>query len=54
MSNPFTHLPAPKFCPPMDPAYPFNEGAEVARLARLLGGYLQPWQRMVINRATQY
>ena len=54
MPNPFVHLPAPKFCPPMDPAYPFNEGAEVSRIARLLGGFLQPWQRMVINRATQY
>lgn len=54
MSNPFTHLPTPMHCPPMDPTYPFNEGAEIARVARLLGGYLQPWQRMVINRATQY
>ena len=54
MSNPFQHLPKPLFCPPPDPRYPFNEGAEVARVARLMGGWLQPWQRLALNRATQY
>lgn len=52
--NPFTTLPTPRFCPAPDPAYPYNEGAEVARIARLLGGHLQPWQRLVINRGTQW
>ena len=52
--NPFRRLPAPKHCPAPDPAYPLNEGAEIARVMRLMGGYLQPWQRLVMNRATQY
>ena len=50
----FTHLPAPAHCPKPDPAYPLNEGREIARVARLMGAHLQPWQRMTLNRATQY
>lgn len=50
----FTHLPAPRHCPDPDPAYPCNEGREIAAVCHLLGSSLQPWQRMTINRATQY
>lgn len=54
MTPRFTHLPAPAYCPDPDPDYPLNEGREIARTARLMGGVLQPWQRLVVNRATQY
>lgn len=50
----FLALPAPTHCPAPDPAYPLNEGAEIARVALIMGIRLQPWQRLVLNRATQY
>lgn len=50
----FTHLPTPRHCPAPDPAFPYNEGREIARVCHLLGSSLQPWQRMTINRATQW
>lgn len=50
----FKCLPPAKYCPAPDPAYPFNEGGEVAKVALLMGIRLQPWQRLVLNRATQY
>ena len=51
---PFTALPPPARCPAPDPAYPHNEGAGIARVALLMGARLQPWQRLVVNRATQW
>lgn len=50
----FKYLPPAKYCPAPDGAYPFNEGAEIAKTALLMGIRLQPWQRLVLNRATQY
>ena len=54
LPRPFHVLPKPTHCPPPDSAYPLNEGGEVARVALLMGIRLQPWQRLVLNRATQY
>ena len=50
----FRYLPAPAHCPAPDPAFPHNEGLEIARVSRLMGKTLQPWQRLVVNRATQW
>ena len=47
-------MPPPTHCPPPDSAYPYNEGGEISRVALLMGIRLQPWQRLVLNRATQY
>ena len=54
LPKPFRVLPAPAHCPDPDPDYPHNEGGEVAKVALLMGIRLQPWQRLVLNRATQY
>lgn len=54
MTMAFTHLPKPRHCPPPDPAYPHNEGREIAKVARLMGFTLQPWQCLVLNRGTQW
>lgn len=54
MTPRFTRLPAPAYCPEPDPSYPYNEGREVSRVARLMGLSLQPWQRLAVNRATQW
>lgn len=44
--------PKPRFITPMDPAAP-SEGREIARLARALGKPLMPWQRTVVQGATE-
>lgn len=49
----FDHAPAPAYSPERDPSY-LTEGPEVARVARLLGIELMPWQRHVVDLATQY
>lgn len=43
--------PAPRFVTYVPPGTP-NLGAEIARLARVLGKPLQPWQRLVVDGAT--
>lgn len=54
MTPRFSRLPAAAHCPQPDPAYPHNEGREIARVARLMGRFLQPWQRLALNRGTQW
>lgn len=49
----FTHAPPPAYSPERDPSY-LTEGGEIARVARLLGIELMPWQRHVVDIATQY
>ncbi len=49
----FDYLPRPAYCPAPTPGF-LNEGAEIARISRLLGITPQPWQRLVWNRATEY
>lgn len=49
----FTHAPAPTFAPERDLSYK-TEGAEIARVARLLGLELMPWQRLVADIGTEY
>ncbi|OFT48013.1 hypothetical protein HMPREF3157_02140 [Dermabacter sp. HMSC06F07] len=49
----FTHAPAPTFAPERDLSYK-SEGAEIARVARLLGLELMPWQRLVADIGTEY
>ena len=49
----FTHAPAPAYSPERDLSYS-SEGAEIARVARLLGIELMPWQRHVVDIATEY
>lgn len=49
----FDHAPAPAFAPARDLSY-LSEGAEIARVARLLGIELMPWQRLVVDVATEY
>ena len=49
----FEHAPPPAFSPERDESY-LSEGAEIARVARLLGIELMPWQRHVVDIATQY
>lgn len=44
--------PKPRFITPMDPDAP-SEGREIARLARALGKPLMPWQRTVVQGATE-
>ena len=50
MAMPFA--PRPRFITPMDPDAP-SEGREIARLARALGKPLMPWQRTVVQGATE-
>lgn len=49
----FAHAPVPAYSPRRDPSY-LTEGAEIARVARLLGLELMPWQRHVADIATEY
>ena len=49
----FEHAPAPAFSPERDPSWE-TEGGEIARVARLLGIELMPWQRHVVDIATEY
>lgn len=49
----FEHAPPPAFAPDRDPSYR-SEGAEIARVARLIGLELMPWQRLVVDIATEY
>lgn len=49
----FEHAPAPAYSPTRDESY-LSEGAEIAKVARLLGIELMPWQRHVVDIATQY
>lgn len=45
--------PPPKFAPTRDFEY-LTEGHEIARVARLMGKNLMPWQRLVVDIATEY
>ncbi|WP_405472361.1 hypothetical protein [Paenarthrobacter ilicis] len=47
------YAPAPKHSPKRDPSYK-TEGHEIARVARLMGRNLMPWQRHVVDIATEY
>lgn len=47
------YAPAPAFSPSRDPEY-LTEGGEIAAVARLLGLELMPWQRHVVDIATEY
>jgi hypothetical protein len=47
-----THAPLPRFITPATPGAR-NQGREIARLARALGKPLMPWQRLVVDRATE-
>lgn len=49
----FRYFPTPKHSPKRDPSY-LTEGMEIAKLALLTGKYLMPWQRHVIDIATEY
>lgn len=49
----FTHSPPPAFSPTRDETYR-TEGEEIARVGRLLGIELMPWQRHVVDIATEY
>lgn len=49
----FEHAPAPAYSPDRDPSY-LTEGEEIARLARVIGLELMPWQRHVVDIATEY
>lgn len=49
----FEHAPAPAYSPDRDPSY-LTEGGEIANVARLLGIELMPWQRHVVDVATEY
>lgn len=49
---PMAFAPPPRFITPMDPDAP-SEGREIARLARALGKPLMPWQRTVVQGATE-
>ena len=49
----FEHAPAPAYSPTRDPSY-LTEGGEIANVARLLGIELMPWQRHVVDIATEY
>jgi len=49
----FDHHPAAKHAPARDYSY-LTEGHEIAKLARLLGKELMPWQRQVVDVATEY
>lgn len=47
------HFPEPRYAPARDTTWK-TEGGEIARVARLLGKELMPWQRFVVDRATEY
>nr|WP_165397286.1 terminase family protein [Microterricola gilva] len=48
----FQSSPPPRFITPRDPAAA-TEGRQIARLSRALGKPLMPWQRMVVDGATE-
>ncbi|WP_217182610.1 terminase large subunit [Streptomyces sp. AC495_CC817] len=50
---PFEFDPAPKFMPERDLSWN-TEGGEIAKVARLMGFELMPWQRRVVDRATEW
>lgn len=49
----WTHFPEARHAPERDESW-LSEGAEIAKVSRLLGKPLMPWQRFVIDRATEY
>lgn len=49
----FKHAPKAKFATPRDPSW-LTEGDEIARLSRLMGRELMPWQKQVVDVATEY
>ncbi|WP_146070239.1 terminase large subunit [Arthrobacter sp. GMC3] len=49
----FRHSPPPRHAPDRDHSY-LTEGREVAKVARLMGITLMPWQRLVADIATEY
>lgn len=53
VSAKFRYAPPPKYAPKRDYSY-LTEGEEIARLQRLMGKELMPWQRLVIDIATEY
>ncbi|GAA4178964.1 hypothetical protein [Gryllotalpicola koreensis] len=48
----WTHAPAPRFATRRDPDFQ-SEGAAIARVAAMLGKPLMPWQRLVVDVATE-
>lgn len=49
----FRHSPVPAYAPERDLSY-LTEGDEIARVSRLGGRCLMPWQKMVVDVATEY
>lgn len=49
----FEYAPPPRYAPERDHRYQ-TEGHEIARVARLLGKSLMPWQQLVADVATEY
>lgn len=49
----FRYAPEPKYATQRDYSY-LTEGHEIARVARLMGRNLMPWQRRVVDVATEY
>lgn len=49
----FTRFPEPAYAPERGEGW-LTEGGEIAKVARLLGVELMPWQRFVVDRATEY
>lgn len=50
----FDHFPEPNYAPERDPEHWLTEGHEIERVANMLGKTLMPWQRYVVDRATEY
>lgn len=49
----FVYSPPPKYAPERDYSY-CTEGGEIARLMKLMGREMMPWQRLVVDIATEY
>lgn len=49
----FKYFPAPKYAPVRDHSY-CTEGDEIARLMKLMGREMMPWQKFVVDIATEY
>lgn len=49
----FIYSPPPKYAPERDLSY-CTEGGEIARLMKLMGRVMMPWQRLVADIATEY
>lgn len=47
------HFPEPRHAPSRDESWR-TEGGEIEKVSRLLGKELMPWQRFVVDRATEY